>query len=99
MECLHTWNRIHQHIWTSHRNPHVAQPRRSWSCAGFRIPVLDDLSSRAGRKAHHDVPGFLYGTCWFLFRRRNAKKAKLIAEGATPNGLEGDQSLETMYIL
>ncbi len=45
------------------------------------------------------VAGFLYGSCWFLLKRRNAKKAKLIAEGATTNGLEGDQSLETMYIL
>lgn len=45
------------------------------------------------------VAGFLYGACWFLLYRRNAKKTKLIAEGATNNGLEGDQSLETMYIL
>jgi hypothetical protein len=45
------------------------------------------------------VAGFLYGSCWFLLKRRNAKKAKLIADGATTNGLEGDQSLETMYIL
>lgn len=45
------------------------------------------------------VAGFLYGSCWFLLKRRNAKKAKLIAEGATTNGLEGDRSLETMYIL
>lgn len=42
---------------------------------------------------------FLYGACWFLLRRRNQQKAKLIAEGATTNGREGDQSLETMYIL
>jgi cbb3-type cytochrome oxidase subunit 3 len=42
---------------------------------------------------------FLYGGCWFLLRRRNMKKQKLIDEGATSNGLEGDQSLETMYIL
>lgn len=45
------------------------------------------------------VAGFLYGACWFLLRRRNMKKAKLIAEGATTNNLEGDMSLETMYIL
>ncbi|KAF2671949.1 high-affinity nicotinic acid transporter-like protein [Microthyrium microscopicum] len=46
------------------------------------------------------VAGFLYGTCWLLLRKRNAKKAKLLAEGATTNGLEGDQSLEAgMYIL
>jgi hypothetical protein len=45
------------------------------------------------------VAGFLYAACWFLLRRRNQQKAKLIAEGATTNGKEGDQSLETMYIL
>lgn len=45
------------------------------------------------------VAGFLYGACWFLLKRRNTKKAKLIAEGATTNGLEGDQSLDSMYIL
>ncbi|KAH3918783.1 hypothetical protein HBI56_023820 [Parastagonospora nodorum] len=45
------------------------------------------------------VAGFLYGACWILLRRRNAIKAKLIANGATSNGKEGDQSLETMYIL
>jgi hypothetical protein len=45
------------------------------------------------------VAGFLYGACWLLLRYRNAKKAKLIADGATDNGKEGDQSLETMYIL
>ncbi|KAF2006165.1 high-affinity nicotinic acid transporter-like protein [Amniculicola lignicola CBS 123094] len=45
------------------------------------------------------VAGFLYAACWFLLRRRNAQKAKLIAEGATTNGKEGDQSLEMMYIL
>ncbi len=45
------------------------------------------------------VAGFLYSACWYLLRRRNAKKAKLIAEGATTNGKEGDMSLESMYIL
>jgi hypothetical protein len=45
------------------------------------------------------VAGFLYGACWFLLRRRNAKKAKLIAQGTTSNGLEGDQSLDSMYFL
>lgn len=45
------------------------------------------------------VAGFLYGACLLLLWRRNAKKAKLLAEGATTNGLEGDQSLESMYIL
>ncbi len=45
------------------------------------------------------VAGFLYSACWLLLRYRNAKKTKLIAEGATTNGLEGDRSLESMYIL
>ncbi|RDW60565.1 hypothetical protein BP6252_11948 [Coleophoma cylindrospora] len=45
------------------------------------------------------VAGFLYGACWLLLRYRNAKKEKLIAEGATTNGLEGDMSLDSMYIL
>lgn len=45
------------------------------------------------------VAGFLYLACWLLLKRRNAKKAKLIAQGATTNGLEGDMSLESMYIL
>ena len=45
------------------------------------------------------VAAFLYASCWLLLRHRNAKKAKLIAEGATTNGLEGDMSLESMYIL
>jgi hypothetical protein len=45
------------------------------------------------------VAGLLYGVCYFILRRRNAKKAKLLAEGATTNGLEGDMSLDSMYIL
>ena len=45
------------------------------------------------------VAAFLYASCWLLLRHRNAKKAKLIAGGATTNGLEGDMSLESMYIL
>ncbi|KAK5163861.1 uncharacterized protein LTR77_010255 [Saxophila tyrrhenica] len=45
------------------------------------------------------VAGFLYAACWYLLRRRNVKKAKLIAEGATTNGKEGDMSLDSMYIL
>lgn len=45
------------------------------------------------------VAAFLYASCWFLLRRRNGKKAKFLAEGATTNGLEGDQSLDSMYIL
>jgi MFS family permease len=36
---------------------------------------------------------------WLLLRSRNAKKAKLIAQGATTNGLEGDKALDFKYIL
>lgn len=36
---------------------------------------------------------------WLLLRRRNAKKDKLVAEGATTNGLEGDKSLGFKYSL
>lgn len=45
------------------------------------------------------VAAFLYSSCWFLLRRRNQQKEKLIAEGATTNGMVGDRSLEHMYIL
>jgi hypothetical protein len=45
------------------------------------------------------VAGILYTVCWLLLKYRNAKKAKLIAEGATTNGLEGDMSLDSMYML
>jgi hypothetical protein len=45
------------------------------------------------------VAGFLYGSCLCLLWYRNQKKARLIADGAITNGLEGDQSLESMYIL
>ncbi|KAI2730706.1 hypothetical protein CBS147332_2558 [Penicillium roqueforti] len=45
------------------------------------------------------VAGFLYASCWVLLKRRNQKKAKLLAEGATTNGLEGDMSLDIMYSL
>jgi hypothetical protein len=45
------------------------------------------------------VAAFLFGACWLLLRHRNTKKAKLIAEGATTNGLEGDRSLDSMYML
>nr|RBQ95161.1 hypothetical protein FVER53263_20678 [Fusarium verticillioides] len=45
------------------------------------------------------VAGILYASCWLLLRRRNAKKAKLTAEGAITNGKEGDESLEFTYIL
>lgn len=45
------------------------------------------------------VAGFLYGSCWLILRNRNNKKEKLIAEGATTNGLEGDLALDHKYIL
>jgi hypothetical protein len=45
------------------------------------------------------VAAFLYAACWFLLRRRNQQKEKLIAEGATTNGMVGDRSLDHMYIL
>lgn len=41
----------------------------------------------------------LYSASWLLLKYRNVKKAKLIADGVTSNGHEGDRSLETMYIL
>ncbi|KIX95862.1 uncharacterized protein Z520_08570 [Fonsecaea multimorphosa CBS 102226] len=45
------------------------------------------------------VAASLYASCWLLLRTRNKKKEKLIAEGATTNGLEGDQGLDHKYIL
>lgn len=39
------------------------------------------------------------GLTWMLLRNRNAKKAKMIAEGATVNGLAGDMALDFKYIL
>lgn len=45
------------------------------------------------------VAGVLYSVSWLLLKNRNANKAKLIAEGATTNGLEGDRSLDSRYML
>jgi hypothetical protein len=45
------------------------------------------------------VAAALFGASWLMLKRRNSEKQKLIAEGATTNGLEGDMSLETMYVL
>jgi hypothetical protein len=45
------------------------------------------------------VAGLLYTASWLLLKRRNAKKAQIIADGATTNGREGDMSLDSMYIL
>jgi hypothetical protein len=36
---------------------------------------------------------------WFVLRQRSAKKAKMIADGASTNGKEGDQSLQFIYTL
>lgn len=45
------------------------------------------------------VAGLLYTASLYLLRRRNMKKEKLLAEGATSNNMEGDRSLDSMYIL
>jgi hypothetical protein len=45
------------------------------------------------------VAAFLYAACYLLLRRRNQQKQKMLDEGATTNGKEGDMSLESMYIL
>jgi hypothetical protein len=36
---------------------------------------------------------------YFLLKRRNAAKQKLLAEGRTSNGKEGDRALDFMYAL
>jgi hypothetical protein len=41
----------------------------------------------------------LYSACWLLLRHRNAKKGELITDGVATNGLEGDRSLDSMYML
>jgi hypothetical protein len=43
------------------------------------------------------VAAALYLCSWLILRRRNAQKKKLISEGATTNGKEGDQALEFTY--
>jgi hypothetical protein len=45
------------------------------------------------------VAGLLYMASWLLLKRRNAEKAKLVADGAMTNGREGDRSLDSVYIL
>lgn len=45
------------------------------------------------------VAAVLVACTWLLLRRRNAKKEKLIAEGATTNGLDGDMALGFKYCL
>ena len=38
-------------------------------------------------------------TMYFMLKRRNSKKAKLLAEGATDNGKEGDKALNFTFLL
>ena len=45
------------------------------------------------------VAGILYTASWYLLRFRNKRKQRLLAEGATTNHMEGDRSLDSMYIL
>lgn len=43
------------------------------------------------------VAGALYFASWFILRRRNAQKKKLLSEGATTNGQEGDRDINFVY--
>jgi hypothetical protein len=45
------------------------------------------------------LAAFLYFACWMLLRRRNMKKEKMLAEGATTNGYKDDRSIDFKYIL
>lgn len=45
------------------------------------------------------VAVFFVIAAWFILRRRTAQKAKLLAEGATTNGKEGDEALDFKYTL
>jgi hypothetical protein len=42
---------------------------------------------------------FFVIAAWFVLRRRNQQKEKLIAEGAVTNGKEGDEALDFKYTL
>jgi hypothetical protein len=42
---------------------------------------------------------FFVIAAWFVLRKRSAEKAKMIADGATTNGKEGDESLDFKYTL
>jgi hypothetical protein len=42
---------------------------------------------------------FFVIAAWFVLRKRSAEKAKMIADGATTNGKEGDQALNFNYTL
>jgi hypothetical protein len=45
------------------------------------------------------VAAALYSASWLLLKHRNREKKRLIDEGATTNGLEGDRGLDLMYVL
>lgn len=45
------------------------------------------------------VAGLNIVVVYFLLRNRNLKKQKMIAEGATTNGKEGDRGLDFVYAL
>ncbi|CRK18593.1 hypothetical protein BN1708_012402 [Verticillium longisporum] len=45
------------------------------------------------------VAAIFVALTWLLLRRRNQQKDKLIAEGATSNGMEGDRGLDFKYDL
>ena len=45
------------------------------------------------------IAAVLVACTWLLLRRRNAKKEKLLGEGATTNGLEGDMAIGFKYCL
>lgn len=45
------------------------------------------------------VAAFFVVATWFVLRRRNQKKEKMIAEGATTNGYSDDRALDFKYIL
>lgn len=45
------------------------------------------------------VAACLFASIWFILRRRNVQKEKLIAQGAVTNGPEGDRGLDIQYPL
>lgn len=53
-------------------------------------------SISAGMEA---IAAVMVACTWVLLRRRNQMKAKLIAEGAVTNGMEGDEALDFKYCL
>lgn len=57
--------------------------------------MLWGIVSRAGLEV---VSVVFVGLTWLLLRSRNARKAKMITESATTNGLAGDKALDSKYI-